>query len=139
MGQPEAGKPFLECSFNDIKRDMDNNYLTAAKLLRDLCSRMTRRREGHIAVVGNHQALTAGLPGSSYTSAGSSALWTLCETIREEVKAFNVSLTYYFAAPALNTHEPHTRLGCAKLLQFILPPLKVSTQAEKLLNGIAKG
>ncbi len=124
-------RPFLQCSFEDLKRDVEDNYLVTANLLRQFATQMARNSKGSIAVVGRDQDLVPGLPSGSLGTnfSSGSAIWALCESIRSELAPLPVS--FYPAA--------EFRTGTGRALGFLQPAIAAEEQAGILVRGIVAG
>ena len=120
--------------YEDIKKTICDEYLVTAGLLHYFAGRMAKKRGGHIVVVGSYNGITTGLPGFSLASSNQHALWSLCETVRDELTAVNVRLSY-FATLRYNDKQNKKEYLTPKI-EILFPSKSRAIQAEVLMNGI---
>jgi hypothetical protein len=124
----------MQSNDHDLNK-VQQYYLTVSKLLLFFARRMAARNAGHIVVVGSYKGVTVGLPGFSFLSSCHNALWALCESIRAELKAHNVFVSYYAALQHMP--DPDGRVYVVKKIGELFPTLPASVQAETLMEGVA--
>ena len=86
-------KSFLQIDYNEIKEEVNRNYLLTAKLLNYFAEKMARKREGSIIVLGSEQNVSPGFPERKIPIV--SSLYALCEAIRGELVPLGITLQYY--------------------------------------------
>lgn len=137
VGQlPEEGW-FLKTSYEDIVSSMQSGYLITARLLHFFSRKFLKRGHGKIVVIGPYQGITLGLTGYSLLSSDGSALWGLCESIRDELKTHNISLIYY--AKARFTTQVNTSIYVTPKVDNLFKVIPPATQSDILMDGITAG
>ena len=126
---------FLNSKHENLKKSIEDGYVVSANLLRYFGSRMAEKGGGQIVVIGSFQGLATGLPGYSLSSSSSHALWALCEGVRDELRSYNVVLSYFAALKFEASRDKKEYL--TPKIENLFPVVAPSVQANSLMNGIA--
>ena len=119
---------------------MDTNYFAAVNLFQIISPRMKARRSGHIIAMGSASSFIA-IWGYSAYSGSKYAIRGLMETLRCELKPFNIQTSIVFP-PDTDTpqlaYENQFKPAITKEVSGTIKPLSADFVADKIYRGVMK-
>jgi len=130
------GKPFLECTDEELRRTMEVNILSHFWTVKAFLPDMIKAKSGHIVTV----ASAGGIVGSARLvdySASKFAAFGFDEALRAELKKQGLKIRTTVACPFfINTGM---FAGVKSRFPFLLPILDEDEVAEQIVRAVARG
>lgn len=119
---------------------MNTNYFAAVNLFQIMVPLMKARKSGHLVAMGSAASFLA-IWGYSAYNGSKFAIRGLCDTLRSELKPYNVQVSIVFP-PDTDTpqlaYENQFKPEITKEIAGTIQPLSPDFVAEKIIEGIIK-
>lgn len=119
---------------------MNTNYFAAVNLFQIMVPLMKARKSGHLVAMGSAASFLA-IWGYSAYNGSKFAIRGLCDTLRSELKPYNVQVSIVFPPDTDTPQLAYENQFKPKITQEIagtIQPLSADFVAEKIIEGIIK-
>jgi 3-dehydrosphinganine reductase len=131
---------FEKTSIDRFHWMMDTNYFAAVNLFQIMIPLMKARESGHLVAMGSAASFLA-IWGYSAYNGSKFAIRGLCDTLRSELKPYNVKVSIVFPPDTDTPQLAYENQFKPKITQEIagtIQPLSADFVAEKIIEGVIK-
>jgi 3-dehydrosphinganine reductase len=131
---------FEKTSIDRFRWMMDTNYFAAVNLFQIMVPLMKARKSGHLVAMGSAASFLA-IWGYSAYNGSKFAIRGLCDTLRSELKPYNVKVSIVFPPDTDTPQLAYENQFKPKITQEIagtIQPLSADFVAEKIIEGVIK-